>query len=250
MHLTIKALSILMVSLNVVSETLQVSKVCPVTLPDNQHLGVLVLSEFWFHSGRSNASYIAHDDATGIGVEIHFFSNQNGQLSTANIAQCDKYRILQVRKTNSRLNQGELTVQLDIPPFFEQPFYDKAPLEHGYNSHLTPIDSSDKPWLTQTSRASTIAIYDTPYVSDAYGLEGKDLRIEFETCVVCEREQTFDQLLSCATWGYQRDYLNEETGWTEPEVIAPQCLTQASERFKATLEESLTVEYRYWLDWR
>ncbi|GLS90084.1 hypothetical protein GCM10007916_11510 [Psychromonas marina] len=250
MHLIIKALSILCLSFNVVAEVLQVSKVCPVTQSDNQPLGLLVLSEFWFHSGRSNASYIANDDATGIGVEIHFFSNDNGQLDKSNFAQCDQYRILQVRKTNSLLNQGELPVQIDIPPFFEQPFYDNRPLEHGYNTHFTPIDSSDKPWLTQTSRASTLAIYDTPYVSDAYGLDGEDIRVEFETCVVCQRQLGFDQLLSCATWGYQRDYLDEETGWTEPEVIAPQCLSQASELFKDTLEGNLVVEYRYWLDWR
>lgn len=243
-------LALFILSYSFFANGLEVSKICPVSNATNQQLGLLVLSEFWFHSGRSDASYIATDNATGIGVEIHFFSNRAGQLSTRNLGQCDQYRIVQVRKTNSLLNRGELPLQIDIPSFFELPFYDNPPLEFGYRSHLTPIDNSDKPWPTRTSRASTIAIYDTPYVSDTYGISGKNIRVEFETCIVCTRKQGFDQLLSCATWGYQRDYLNEETGWTEPEVIAPQCNLNASEQFKKTLEENIIVDYQYWLDWR
>lgn len=250
MPLTIKAFVLFILSSSVIANTLQVSKICPVINSDNHALGLLVLSDFWFHSGRSNASYVANDNATGIGVEIHFFNNTAGQLEKTNLGQCDKYRILQVRKTNSLLNQGEQPVQIDIPPYFEQPFYDKTPLEFGYNTHQTPSDNTDKPWLTRAVRASTIGIYDTPYVSDAYGIEGQDIRVEFETCIVCQRGQGFDQLLSCATWGYQRDYLNEETGWTEPDILTPQCLQQASEQFRNTLETSLILDYQYWLDWR
>jgi len=243
-------ISIWVISTSTRAESLQVSKVCPVTNNVGDSLGLLVLSEFWFHSGRENASYIATDNATGIGVEIHFFNNALGQLQASNISSCDKYRMLQVRKTNSLLNHSDSPIQVDIPNFFEQPFYDNSPLEYGYNTHQTPTDNRDKPWLNRTTRASTVAIYDTPYVSDAYGIEGKHIRVEFETCVVCERERGFDQLLSCATWGYQRDYLDEETGWTEPDIITPQCFIQASEQFKETLENNLIVEYRNWLDWR
>lgn len=250
MHWIIKLFTIASISSSTIAETLQVSKICPVIGATNNPLGLLVLSEFWFHSGRENASYIATDNATGIGVEIHFFNNQFGHLKSMNVSQCDKYRIVQVRKTNSLLNDGELPIQVDIPDFFEQPFYDNSPLEYGYNTHFTPIDSRDKPWLKRVTRASTIGIYDTPYVSDAYGVEGEHIRVEFETCVVCERQEGFDQILSCATWGYQRDYLDQETGWTEPEIIIPQCLIQASEQFKNSLENNLRVEYRYWLDWR
>lgn len=232
------------------ADELQINKVCPVSFPNSESLGILVLSDFWFHSGRDNASYIATDNATGIGVEIHFFSNHEGHLKTQNIAQCDKYRFLQVRETNSLLNAGELPVQIDTPAFFQQPFYDSSPLEFGYNTHFTPTDNSDKPWGARNTRASTVAIYDTPYVSDAYGVEGQHIQVNFETCVICQRKQGFDQLLSCATWGYQREYLNAETGWTEPDIIKPHCLLQASEQFKKTLEESAAIEYRYWLDWR
>ncbi|MCP5080036.1 MAG: hypothetical protein GY951_18570 [Psychromonas sp.] len=149
------------------AESLQVGKVCPVINNAGESLGLLVLSEFWFHSGRENASYIASDNTTGIGVEIHFFNNQLGQLNKQNISRCDKYRFLQVRKTNSLLNSNELAIQIDVPAYFEQPFYDSSPLEFGYNTHLTPIDSRDKPWLSRTSRASTIAIY-TRYQSKCF----------------------------------------------------------------------------------
>jgi len=229
---------------------LEVSKVCPVTNTQDEQLGILVLSEFWFHSGRQDASYIASDNATGIGVEIHFFNNRSGHLTNRNLGRCDKYRMLQVRSTNSLLNSGEWPIQVDIPAYFEQPFYDSLPLEFGYNTHLTPIDSTDKPWLSRVSRASTVGIYDTPYVSDAYGIEGEDIKVEFETCIVCQRHQGYDQLLSCATWGYQRDYLNEETGWTEPDIIPVNCRVNASKSFQKALENSTVVEYRYWLDWR
>ncbi|PKF63644.1 hypothetical protein CW745_02020 [Psychromonas sp. psych-6C06] len=250
MRLIIKVFVIYILITGAVCDALEVGKVCPVSNQKQTQLGLLILSEFWFHSGRSNASYIPRDDATGIGVEIHFFNNQAGQLNTLNKANCDKYRVIQVRKTNSLLNIGEEPVQVDIPAFFESPFYDNAPLEFGYHSHLTPLDSSDKPWDKQSSRASTLAIYDTPYVSDGYGIDGEHIRVEFETCIVCQREIGFDELLSCATWGYQRDYLNKETGWTEPEIIAPECQRSASEQFIETLAESVIIDYQYWLDWR
>jgi hypothetical protein len=250
MRLIIRVLMLFILSASAIANTLQVGKVCTVVNANNNQLGLLVLSDFWFHSGRNNASYIATDNSTGIGVEIHFFSNKVGQLSHRNLERCNKYRVLQVRKTNSQLNAGEHPIQVDIPAYFEQPFYDNSPLEFGYKTHKTPIDNSDKPWFSRSVRASTIAIYDTPYVSDAYGIDGQDIRVEFETCIVCQRDQSFDQLLSCATWGYQRDYLNEETGWTEPDILTPQCLAHASEQFKTTLETSLIVDYQYWLDWR
>ncbi|PKG40304.1 hypothetical protein [Psychromonas sp. Urea-02u-13] len=250
MHLIIRVLILFILSASTLANTLQVGKICAVVNANNNQLGLLVLSDFWFHSGRNNAAYTATDNATGIGVEIHFFSNQAGQLSHRNLGQCNKYRVLQVRKTNSQLNAGEHPIQVDIPAYFEQPFYDNSPLEFGYKTHKTPIDNSDKPWFSRAVRASTIGIYDTPYVSDAYGIDGQDIRVEFETCIVCQRYQGFDQLLSCATWGYQRDYLNEETGWTEPDILTPQCLAHASEQFKNTLETSLIVDYQYWLDWR
>ena len=66
------------------SDSLQVGKICQVKNDRDQDLGLLVISEFWFHSGRENASYIAADNATGIGVEIHFFNNQFGQLTKKN----------------------------------------------------------------------------------------------------------------------------------------------------------------------
>ena len=250
MYFIIKTLMLLTLPVSVIANTLQVSKVCPVVNENNNTLGVLVLSDFWFHNGRHDASYIPSDNATGIGVEIHFFNNEAGQLNNKNMSQCDKYRVLQVRKTNSLLNPGEHPIQVDIPSYFKQPFYDNLPLEFGYNTHHTPIDNSDKPWFSGAVRASTIGIYDTPYVSDAYGIEGKNIRVEFETCIVCQRDQRFDQLLSCATWGYQRDYLNEETGWTEPEILIPNCLMTASEQFKNTLQKSSIVDYQYWLNWR
>lgn len=230
---------------------LLVGKSCPVSAAqDKTPLGFLVISQPWFHSSRSQAAYIAGDNATGIGVEIHFFAGQQGATDGINRARCSRYRLLQVRTTTARLFAGEKPVQIDVPDEAVQPFYDNEPLEHGYGTHRTPADAEDKPWQGRPMRASTVALYDTPYVSDNYGIEGKPIRTTFETCVVCERDQGYDSLLSCASWGYQRDYLNEETGWTEPELLPLTCLARPSQRFTATLGQSNRVAYNYWLDWR
>ena len=141
-------------------------------------------------------------------------------------------------------------IQLDIPTQFELPFYDDQPLEFGRGSHLTPIDSQDKPWLAQHSRASSVAIYDTPYVSDYYGKEGENIRVKFETCVLCQREEGYDQLLSCGNWGFEREYMDSMTGWSEPEFIPVQCQTKASSRYLSTLDNDPQIDYQYWLDWR
>lgn len=231
------------------SAELVVGKVCPV-IYQSENIGSLVFSKEWYHSSRSNARYIAGDNATGIGLEIHLFNNTKGHLTGNNIAQCDRYRILQIRQTNSRLLPGEKPVQIDVPDGFTNPFYDNAPLEHGYGMHPTPEDSDDKPWSGRPMRASTVAIYDTPYVSDAYGIEGQDIRVSFETCIICERETTYDKLLSCGTWGYEREYMGGMTGWTEPEFTGVQCNVQASKTFRHTLESSNRIEYNYWLSWR
>ncbi|MDX1397084.1 MAG: hypothetical protein R3204_01005 [Oceanospirillum sp.] len=235
------------------AETLTVGKACPVTFAeqdDARPVGLLVFSRPWFHSSRSNARYIAGDNATGIGLEIHFFANRNGHPQQFNQPKCDRYRLLQIRKTTARLFEGEKPVQIDIPAESSTPFYDNPPMEHGYGTHRTPVDDLDKPWSGRPVRASTVAIYDTPYVSDSYGIDGQHIRTEFETCVVCERDTAYDSLLSCGTWGYQRDYLNEETGWTEPELLPTECLNKPSQRFTNTLESSNQVAYHYWLEWR
>lgn len=232
-------------------DSLLVGKTCPVvTGDDGKQLGILVFSQPWYHSSRGDARYIASDNATGIGLEIHFFANTEGQIRGRNKVRCDHYRILQIRKTSARLFQGEKAVQIDIPDSAFSPFYDNAPMEHGYGTHSTPSDSSDKPWDGRPVRASTVAIYDTPYVSDSFGIEGQHIRTEFETCVVCERDQAFDSLLSCGSWGYQRDYLDEQTGWTEPELLPIECLNTPSQRFTSTLEQTNRVQYSFWLDWR
>lgn len=234
------------------SEELLIAKICPVTLPDNQihqHLGLLAFSKEWFHSSRSQASYIARDNANGIGIEIHFFAGLNGQLQGRNRAQCDKYRILQTRSSNIQLI-NERQNQLDAPAENIEPFYDSANLEYGHGTHFTPTDDQDKPWQGQVQRSSTVAIYDTPYITDAYGLEGEDIRIEFETCVVCERDNQFDQILSCGQWGYEREYIGGHTGWTEPEFIPVSCLTTASDNFKNTINFNDSMSYHYWVNWR
>ena len=44
--------------------------------------------------------------------------------------------------------------------------------------------------------------------TDAYGVEGEDIVIKFETCVVCQRDLGYDQLLvvpgdfAAITWGH------------------------------------------------
>lgn len=235
------------------AQELIVGKTCPVLFA-GEELGVLAFSREWYHSGRADARYTPGDNATGVGVEIHFFAGREGALDHANRASCDRYRILQVRETTARLFNGESAVQIDVPPDFESPFYDNAPLEHGYGTHRTPTDDRDKPWKGQALRASTVAIYDTPYVSDYYGIEGKNIRVGFETCVVCERTQGYDSILSCGTWGYTRYFIDDDlramNGWSEPEFNPVQCRAEPSQQFQRTLQQSTRIEYSYWLDWR
>ncbi|GGB15766.1 hypothetical protein [Agarivorans gilvus] len=228
---------------------LLVGKVCPVTYQQNT-LGILVFSEAWYHSSRQQASYIPRDNATGIGLEIHWFANRNGELELANQAGCSRYRMLQVRTTNRRLLGDERSAQIDAPEWFVEPFYDAAPLEFGNGVHHTPQDTQDKPWSEAPKRASTLAIYDTPFVSDALGKEGQNIEVEFETCVVCQREQSYDSILSCGRWGYSREYLNENSGWAEPEFSGTECLAQPSEHYQETVNLSESFPYSYWLDWR
>ena len=231
------------------AEELWVGKVCPVSYQE-ENVGILVFSKEWYHSSRDNASYIPSDNATGIGLEIHLFANERGHLKGPNLAQCNRYRLLQVRSTTARLFDGEQAVQVDIPDDFNDPFYDNTPLEHGYGSHLTPVDDRDKPWQGQHSRTSTVAIYDTPYVSDAYGIEGENIDVTFETCVVCEREFRYDTILSCGTWGYTREYMGGLTGWAEPEFIGVQCKNDPSRIFQQVLDRSNRVDYSFWINWR
>jgi len=231
-----------------------IAKICPVKAPELEtgemtQLGVLAFSQEWFHSSRSQASYIASDNATGVGLEIHFFASLNGQIQGRNQAKCNKYRMLQVRMSSiSFIDENKN--QLDTPPENTEPFYDQGNLEHGHGFHYTPFDDQDKPWQGQVPRDSTLAIYDTPYISDGYGIEGEDMTIRFETCVVCEREDSFDQLLSCGQWGYTREYIGGSTGWTEPEFIPVSCLIQASDTFKETIEFNESTSYHYWINWR
>ncbi|RJG48747.1 hypothetical protein D1Z90_07485 [Motilimonas pumila] len=239
----------MLVTIDVRSNPLIVARSCPVTFQGHD-IGRLDFSKPWYHSGRENASYIPKDNATGVGLEIHFFSNQKGSVQQQNLARCDKYRILQIRSTNIRHLANEQAVQVDVPPDFHEPFYDNAPLEHGYGDHFTPKDSRDKPWSKPVKRASTVAIYDTPYVSDFYGTEGEDMIVMFETCVVCQREQQFDSILSCGNWGYVREYLGGMTGWTEPEFIESQCQAKPSSVFNHTLDTQQRIEYSYYLNWR
>lgn len=243
----------------VYADELEVGKVCPVFYEKKpyQHkphkpesLGLLVFSKPWFHSGRSQASYIASDNATGVGVEVHLMNNVRGHLQGQNIANCDRYRLLQIRETTARLGPGEKPLQIDVPDSFLNPFYDSAPLEHGYGVHKTPIDTTDKPWHNRPTRAATVSIYDTPFVSDAYGKEGEDIYVGFETCAVCERDQGYDSLLSCGRWGYRREYMGGMTGWAEPEYLGVQCQAQPSEQFQQVLDRSNRIEYSYWINWR
>lgn len=228
---------------------LLVGKTCPVTFEDHP-VGFLVFSREWYHNSRSGAAYIPGDNATGVGLEMHFFSNDAGDTHLLNLPDCDRYRMLQVRNSNTRLPPGEQASQIDVPDQFPDPFYDNAPLEYGRGVHLVPADDRDKPWQGRPVRASTVSIYDTPYVSDAWGKEGKDINISFETCVVCERDQGYDALLSCGKWGYQRAYMGGMTGWAEPEFQPVQCQDKPSESFKATLDNSSRIEYSYWINWR
>lgn len=186
-----------------VAQDLEVAKVCPVY--HNQHaLGVLTFSNHWYHSGRAQASYTAADNATGVGVEIHWFSSQLGAVKQGNKAGCQRYRIIQSRATNAKLFDNEQALQIDIPTDIETPFYDQHPMEFGRGTHSTPQDTRDKPWERAPMRASTLAIYDTPFISDAFGFEGEHITVAFETCLVCQRDDQYDTVLACGLWGYQR----------------------------------------------
>lgn len=142
------------------AEALKIGKVCPV-LYQQEPIGILIFSREWYHSSRSDARYIPGDNATGIGIEIHLQNSYSGQVEGLNLADCDRYRILQIRKTSARLMPGESRVQVDVPDNFSNPFYDNAPLEHGYGWHNTPTDDTDKPWQGQPLRRSDVSIYDT-----------------------------------------------------------------------------------------
>ncbi len=230
-------------------DELRVGAVCPVSY-QNQNIGILVFSKEWYHTNRTQAAYIAADNATGIGIEIHLFANQLGHLSQKNIAACDHYRLIQVRSTTARLAPGEERVEVDIPDDHPQPFYDIKPLEHGYGVHQTPKDSSDKPWPQPQVRASTVAIYDTPFVTSYWGIEGQPIQVEFETCVTCQRTQGFDSILSCGRWGFEREFIADMSGWAEPEFSGVECLSHASERFLQALDQSSEIDYSFWLNWR
>ncbi|MBV1786619.1 hypothetical protein KQ940_00965 [Marinobacterium sp. D7] len=231
------------------AEELNVGKICPV-LYRQQSVGILAFSQEWYHSFRQDARYIASDNATGVGLEIHFLTNASGDIRGQNSASCDRYRILQVRKTSARLFDGEEAVQIDVPDGFTSPFYDNPGLEHGYGTHLAPEDDHDKPWTGRPVRASTVAIYDTPFVSARFGVEGQDIEVDFETCVVCQRSQGYDSVLSCGRWGYRREYIDGMTGWSEAEFTGVQCESLPSELFQQTLRNSSRIEYSYWINWR
>ena len=231
------------------SSELQVGKVCPVHYGQEQ-LGILVFSKEWYHVGRENAQYVASDNANGIGLEIHMFANTDGQLSGSNKAACDRYRLLQIRSTNAKLLPGELAHQIDVPDDLLYPFYDASPMEFGYGTHPTPADRRDKPWQGQPMRAATVSMYDTPYISSRFGIEGQDIEVNFETCVVCGRNNRFDTVLSCGQWGYKREFLGGMSGWAEPDFIGVSCLDTPSARFQNTLNDSPRIDYNYWLDWR
>ncbi|SFC08555.1 hypothetical protein SAMN02745724_00877 [Pseudoalteromonas denitrificans DSM 6059] len=167
-----------LIHFNSSAHDLLVAKSCPVTF-NQSPVGILVFSFPWFHNSGSDAAYIAKDNATGIGIEIHFFSNNQGQIKGKNIAKCQKYRMVQIRKTNAKLSKKHNEIEIDVPNQSTEPFYDNHLLEFGYGTHKSPIDSQDKPWKAQVMRASTVAIYDTPFVSDSYGHEGKDIKVKF-----------------------------------------------------------------------
>nr|WP_231517036.1 hypothetical protein [Marinobacterium lacunae] len=231
------------------AEDLYVGKVCPV-LYREQSVGVLAFSQEWYHAGRTDARYIPGDNATGVGLEIHFFTNATGDIKGQNSASCSRYRMLQVRRTTARLYDGEKAVQIDVPNEFSSPFYDNEPLEYGHGTHLTPVDNRDKPWGGRPVRTSTVAIYDTPFVSGRFGIEGQDIEVGFETCVVCQREPGYDSILSCGNWGYRREYIDSMSGWSEAEFNGVQCAAEPSELFKQTLQNSNRIEYSYWINWR
>lgn len=231
------------------SQELYVEKSCPV-LWNQQQVGILIFSQPWFHNSRSQAAYIPKDDATGIGVEIHFMANKIGHIPGNNAAKCQQYRFAQFRETNASLAINERARQMDIPPQFSKPFYDTLPLEFGRGTHTSPSDLSDKPWSNIPTRAATVSMYDTPYVSDGYGQDGHNITVKFETCVVCQRESHHDDILSCGTWGFTREYIDEMSGWAEPEPHPFTCQATPTDAYLTTLDQHPYINYRYWLDWR
>lgn len=243
------SLFILFIASFVNAAELKVGKACPV-LYQTEPIGILVFSKEWYHSSRSDARYIPGDNATGIGIEIHLQNSYSGKVDGLNLADCNRFRLVQIRKTTAKLFQGEKPVQIDVPDNFESPFYDSAPLEHGYGLHKTPIDDEDKPWTGRVYRDASVSIYDTPYVSDSYGIEGQDIEVQFETCAVCKRDSQFDSVLSCGTWGYIREFMGGMTGWAEPEFTGVQCSSSPSPLFEKTLDQSNRVDYSYWINWR
>lgn len=230
------------------AQDLEVSRVCPVY--HKQHsLGVLAFSNHWYHSGRTQASYIAADDATGVGIEIHWFNSELGVLDQANKASCDRYRIIQSRSTNAKLFDNEQALQIDVPSDIETPFYDQVPMEFGRGTHHTPKDTQDKPWEQAPVRASTLAVYDTPFISDAFGFEGEHITVTFETCLVCQRDSQYDTVLACGSWGYQRDFIDEMYGWAEPEFTPVSC-TDTPKLLMTAIENTHQLDYPFWLGWR
>jgi len=154
-----------------------------------------------------------------------------------------------VRFTNSKLLATQTKFAIDVPSQQPSPFYDDGELEYGRGSHLTPIDSTDKPWFGRHSRASTVGIYDTPYLSDWFGIKGQDIVVEFETCVVCENYSQRDSVLSCGKWGFSRDYVNEMDGWAEPQTLPLQCVITPTTRFITTVNDSHQFDYQNIIDW-
>ncbi|MGB0734196.1 MAG: hypothetical protein ACPGPF_10530, partial [Pontibacterium sp.] len=59
-----------------------------------------------------------------------------------------------------------------------------------------------------------------------------------------------DTILSCGTWGYQRDYINEMHGWAEPEFLGVQCQSEPSEALQLALMQDRRFDYNFWIDWR
>lgn len=231
------------------AQELLVSKACPVVY-NNKNIGILAFSIPWYHNGGTQASYIAKDNATGVGIEIHFLVNENGVYNTVQKKLCDQYRIMQFRNTNAKLPINEDSVQLDIPFSHGEPFYDAPPLEFGHGMHETPLDHQDKPWNNTIMRASTVAIYDTPFVSDSYGIEGKNIEVKFETCVVCRKFKSLDKILACGSWGFNREYMGGMTAWSEPEADPIKCFDSPKKEHLEVLNNSKLVSYKEGIDWK
>ncbi|WP_157534177.1 hypothetical protein [Moritella sp. JT01] len=45
----------------------------------------MAFSQHWYHNGSDNAAYQARDNATGVGIEIHFLTNDKGFVGFAAI---------------------------------------------------------------------------------------------------------------------------------------------------------------------